>query len=405
MASYKVNILKVTYLGEADLASGSPLTLRAASETYRRGDNAIAVEWHNYPLYGVYPRLGFKWQPAAQPIVGLYRLYLPDGQPVIDGQPIVPPYFPAQVDNITPVPLAVLERQRSELCGLANTFDIVWWEHFRHCYPEVVENLKRWFRHSISIFGDDCPASAKTKNHHVAKFFDTAIHCNLVFDRNTGIGTKEFYRLHGVDDARYVALGESRGLPDGLAAINFSVEDKIAALARGVFAPIDLVFVGPRAGQERSDLADAAGTFRAAGLNVRLHGLGMPDGMILPREACGGALAATYASAFAGVIPAQYGVAGTRMWDYWSAGMVSFMHDKGGELRMLGARDGEHYVEYDGTAGGLLRAVLAMKANPQRAAEIVAGGLAKGIETKAKYSLATVFEDILFDNLHKWRRA
>lgn len=329
------------------------------SRRYSVGGEDVDVLFRFYPVHRAYVVAGVGELPTAHPYFDNTRL---PRQPVID----------AMLRDLSDV---------SRECRLLH------WESAIHCYPPVAADLKRMYARSILYHGDDSPGATEIRSEPIAKFFDT-VFCGNVIWTATGCRTKDLYRGLGVPDVHYVSARTTGGFLDGLRDHGWTLPDgsfdmgrRIDAVRSGRYAH-DLVFAGGRLGPHRAELSDVVGpSLSASGLRVRIHGIGMRDGILPPHpqlgydpRGLGWPVAGLYLSSF-GVLGTQFiGLMGSRVFDAWASGTLLFMHDPVGELASIGVLDGVHYVGYDGTAADLAAKVARSRSDPTGVERILRDG-------------------------------
>lgn len=356
------------------------------------GDETVTVRRRWYPVHRAYVVAGVLKLPAPHPAI----------------------------NNLMVPPKSVLDAMTYDLECVANDgCQLCVWEHAYQCYPEVAQHLKRLFVHSTLISADDSPGSTEPKTAPIAKFFNSAILCNVTWNAS-GERTSDLYRRLGVDETYYVALSCTGGFMEGMATSiglryggaqtghdgpmvqqPFDLERRIAQIRSGAYAH-DLVFVGVSLGSVRQqlNLPETSALFSAAGLRTRIHGWAMRDGELLPRTSTmpGHPVAMLYLNSFATVNPRFVGLMGTRPFDAWASGTLLVQHDPVGEMEHIGLKSGVHYASYDGTVQGLIRTVKYYKTHLDETEAILREGYRVGKELPEKYSIPGAINEILRKN-------
>lgn len=362
----------------------APVLARRWVGRYRRGDAVVEVTSRFLPAYLGHVRAGVLELPAAV-------------------------RFPA-IDNTVPPAEAVRAAQRALLAEAARDCRVVVWDHAHQCFPDVACALPGLFRLAILPFADDCPGSSEVKTFPVARYFDALYHQMLVWDDRTGARVADKYRALGLPYARFLPQGTTAGLREALADAGFDLAAKAARVASGELTP-QLVFVGfvyrdgSRRGATLADLAARRGELAAAGVPVRMHGVGAPDGELLPRQVAlpGRVFAPLYAGATFGVNAPVSSIFNSRLFDLWTAGVAQLVDDRHGELAELGFLPGEHFLPFDGTFDGLRDAVLSALARPDDLAGLIARAHAAAEAFVARHNPTSAYADIYHDHLERLR--
>lgn len=312
-------------------------------------------------------------------------------------------YYPV-INNLLSVDPRVLERQRQQLLRYADLgCKVLWWEHAYSCRLATMEAIRDRFPLRVLAFGDDAPGSSDIKTFPVCAGFNALYHTMLVWDFDRGLMTADQYRQRGLERCYHVPSTASAGLERRCTEMGFDVTRKIERLGAGELAPL-LAWVGARSGPawRQQLLAQMASWPRTtpAGLTTRIHGSGLRDGLLQPfhpGEGDGYTIAPLYADATVGFNLQHSSIFNTRLRDLWRMGVVQIVHDRHGELASIGAEAGVHYVPFDGTGPGLLAAAHAVAADPGRAAEMAAAGLALEMRLRANRSPEATQAAILAD--------
>lgn len=356
----------------------------------------------------------FRWYPVYRAYTVANDLNIPTKHPFID--------------NTNPPSQTVIGQMIRDLSDIANDgCELCLWENMYQCFPQVAEKLRGTFKHSIMIHANDCLIATSKNTEPVAAFFDSVIHGNIIW-KSDGALTKDLYKSLGVEDTHYMVLGTTGGFIDGLLRCygkqaigdtgsgispvrlcteqtqsTIDISARIESLAKHAYHN-DLVFVGGGMGEHRAALNAAAKVFDASGLNVKLYGIGMRDGPLLPRDPAtlGSSIPSLYLDSFA-VLNRQFiGLMGTRPFDAWATGNVLVQCDPVGELDQIGVLAGTHYASYDGTINGLIDVVRYYKKHSDEAIEIAKAGNMIGVHLIKTYSINNAIETILSKNLHKF---
>lgn len=346
------------------------------SWSFLRGDTLIRVHNRFYPVYSAYLRAGDESLPIRFPVI----------------------------NNLSPPSPAVLEQQRQDLRAVAKDCKAVLWEHAHQCFPEVAWELPGLFDLRALSHGDDCPGSSDVKTFPVASYFNALIYSMFVWNNESGALTADEYRRRGLGYARFCPNVMSAGLQAGLDELDFSIDRKQAMIRAGECDPA-LAFVGFTGGGERAQMFRHLGAAHARqqqlGLSIRLHGIGMPDGPLEPRDpphprGLGYPMAGLYANALSSPNMAISSLFNCRLADLWFAGVVQVVRDRWGELAKMGFADGEHFVGFDGTSDDLLAKVESMRARPAAAAEMVGCAYDKAREFWRDNSWEEAYTDVYF---------
>lgn len=344
---------------------------------FRRGDTEIRVQCRFYPVYSAYVRSG--------------DLRLPIQFPVIN--------------NLCPPSAAVLEQQRKDLVELSKECRAILWEHTHQCFPDVSRDIPMLFPGMRTIiFGDDCPGSSDVKTFPNAAFFSAIVYSMFVWNNDDGSLTADVYRKRGLPYARFMPSGTSSGLLPGLADLGFSISAKLEKIRRGEAKP-HLAFVGFTGSGERAQamngLRFAHARQKQVGLEMKLYGIGMPDGVLEPRDpphpkGLAYPMAPLYAEALAGPNMAISSLWNCRAADLFHAGVVQVARDRWGEFRKMGFVDGEHFLDFNGTSDDVLAKVELLRTRPAYAAEIAERAYEKAVVFWKENSWTNAFTDVYF---------
>lgn len=347
---------------------------------FRRDDVELRVNNRFYPVYSAYPRSGDKRLPIRFPVI----------------------------DNLYPPSEAVLAQQRNDLKALSAKCTILLWEHTHQCFPAVACDLPTLFPTLRTIqFGDDCPGSSDVKTFPVAAYFNALCYSMFVWNAETGSLTADEYQRRGLAYTRFCPSGMSAGLTEGLRDLKHDLAQK-QALVRVGWADPHLGFVGFSGAGERAvlmqHLKHAHGQQKQLGLSLRLYGMGMPDGILEPRDpphpkGLGYPMAPLYHTALSSVNVPISSLFNCRLADLFLAGVVQFVRDRWGELPRMGFVEGEHYLGFDGTADDLLRKVESLRQRPEEAAALIGRAHAKAVDFWRENSWSAAFGDIYFKHL------
>ena len=153
-------------------------------------------------------------------------------------------------------------------------------------------------------------------------------------------------------------------------------------------------------------LSSAHARQKQIGLQMVMHGVGMPNGPLEPRDpphprGLGYPMAPLYAGALSSVNVPISSLFNCRLGDCFFAGVVQFIRDRWGELPRLGFVDGEHYISFDGTTDDLLGKVEMLRAQPERAAEMVGRAHERAIEFWKDNGWESAYRDIYFHHLEQ----
>lgn len=353
-----------------------PVLAERWTSSFRRDDTIIRVHNRFYPVYSAYVRAGDETLPIRFPVI----------------------------NNLSPPGPAVLEQQRRDLRLVAQECKAILWEHAHQCFPEVVFEMPSLFSLRALSHGDDCPGSSDVKTFPVASYFNALIYSMYVWNNESGALTADEYARRGLGYARFCPNVMSAGLQAGLDEVGFSIDKKQAMMRAGECDPT-LAFVGFTGGGERAQMFRHLGAAHARqqqlGLSIRLHGIGMPDGPLEPRDpphprGLGYPMAALYSNAFASPNMAISSLFNCRLADLWFAGVVQLVRDRWGELGRMGFVDGEHYLGFDGTADSLLAQLERIRARPTEAAALVGRAYAQAMQFWRANSWEAAYTDIYF---------
>jgi hypothetical protein len=346
----------------------------------------------HYTINGEPVTVRMRWYPVHRTYIGANIHVLPVQHPFIV--------------NTMPPPQPVLDWWVRDLEALAASgVTLVLWEHAYQCYPPVAQHLKRLFKHSILIHGDDCPGSTEIKTAPIAQYFDSVFHGNLIWTA-PGEKTADLYHRLGVQDTHYLTLGPTGGftptLPGGAP---FDLDQRIQQLSEQRYLH-DVVFAGSMMGtyRQRYNEPEATALFNAAGLKVKLYGVGMRDGPLVPRipSTIGKPVGQLYAAAFSTVNIQFIGLISTRSYDAWSSGTLLVQYDPVHELDPIGILPGVHYAHYDGTVQGLINTVRYYQHHFDEAERILRAGYEIGPKLQAEYNMTRAVERVLAKFASKW---
>jgi len=349
--------------------------------TFKRNDVEIRVHNRFYPVYSAYVSSG--------------DLRLPIRFPVID--------------NLCPPSAAVLDQQRKDLASFSSAgCRSLLWEHTHQCFPDVVNGLlPRLFPLRAISFGDDCPGSSDVKTFPVAANFNAIVYSMFVWNLVDGSLTADEYKRRGIPYTRFCPSSMSVGLDVGLKELGFSIEEKQEKILRGEALP-HLAFVGFAGAGERlglmQQMMSAHSKQKQIGLQMKLHGVGMPDGPLEPRhpphpKGLGYPMSSLYANSLSGFNIPVSSLFNCRTVDLWMSGNVQFVRDKWSELSKMGFVDGEHFISFDGTANDLLAKVDQVRSTPEQSSRIVKAAYDKAIDFWAKNDWTAAYTDVYFDHL------
>src|SRR3990167_1162394 len=255
------------------------LAYRSATRYNVGGGRTLTVVSRYYPAYLPFVRAGVLRLPGA--------------------------LAPGLINNALPPPQAVVDQQLQDLTELSKECEIILWRHSYNCWPWTAQHLPRLFKFRILEFGDDCPGSSEFKTFPVVRHFDVYAHNMVTWDPATGSRVADVYRERGMTDCRFFPMGPSTDIPALHRASGFDIHAKAESIARGQI-PKSLAFVGcagtMNPARHRFSLAmnEAAVALDAEGWNVRLHGLGMRNGLLAGHTNGGPDLAALYAGSLFG---------------------------------------------------------------------------------------------------------
>lgn len=344
---------------------------------FRRGDVELRVKNRFYPVYSAY---------------------------VSSGDLALPIRFPV-IDNLCPPSQAVRDQQRRDLASFTDCSALLW-EHTHQCFPDVACELPGRFKLRAISFGDDCPGSSDVKTFPVAAYFNAILYSMFVWNPDTGALTAEEYRRRGIPYQRFIPSAPSVGFVEGLRDTGFSIEEKQRRIRAGGAAP-DVAFVGFNGSGERAQIMRgmrlAHARQRQLGLSLKIHGVDMPDGVLEPRDpphprGLGYPMVPLYAGALSSFNVPISSLFNCRLVDLWLSGTVQFVRDRWGELARMGFVDGEHYLSF-ATAEDLLEQLARLKAEPERAAEVVGRASAKAGEFWTANGWDAAYGDLYFDHL------
>ncbi len=346
--------------------------------TFRRGDIELRLNNRYYPVYSAYPRSG--------------DLRLPIQFPVIN--------------NLCPPSEQVLEQQRRDL-RLFGECPAIMWDHAHQCFPTVACDLPELFRLRTLSFADDCPGSSDVKTFPVAANFNALRYVMFTWDFANGARTEDEYRKRGIEFLSFSPSDMTGGLQCGLDELGFTIEGKKDLVRRGAAKP-DIAFVGFFGDGERARLMRGLAGIHARqkqlGLDLRLYGVNMPDGLLEPRwpphvKGLGYPAAPILASALTGPNVPVSSLFNARLADLWMSGVVQIVRDPWGELPHMGFIDGEDYLSFDGTHDDYMAKFEMMRGDRERAVAMISRGYEKAKAFWAKRNWTEAFADIYFHYL------
>lgn len=352
---------------------------------------------------------------------------------------VSPPLHHPYINNSINPPQSVMDAMHYDLMCIANDgCKLLFWEHAYQCYPPVAQFLKGMFAHSVLIHCDDAPGSTEIKTLPIARFFDSAIVGNIIWNAS-GEKTKDLYRRMGINDTHYLALSTTGGFMEGLAEQiglpkkaeegigiaplrhgfggartgyagvgekpGIDLDRRIDQIRRGAYSN-DVVFVGGCMGPHRAkfNTAESAACLASAGIRNRILGIGMRDGPLMPRDPAtlGRTVAKLYLDSFAALNIQFIGLMGTRPFDAWASGTLLVQWDPVGELADLGVVAGIHYAAYDGTIPGLISTIRYYQSHLDETEEILRSGYEISLVLPKENSIPRATERILSANKSKW---
>lgn len=360
---------------------------------FHRGDTEIRVHFRLFPVYACYLDVRPDWKRE--------ELCYPEWFPCINNT-IWPP---------TEVMLAQLARLRQMSRDGAQ---MILWEHCHQCHPPVAQHLPALFPLGRTIvFGDDCPGSSDVKTFPVCEYFSAVVHTMLIYDFRDGRYTADEYKKRGVARTYFFPSGMSAGLQAGLKDHGFEIAGKLAHLRQGTALPIDLLFVGfltdPQSWRGRflTELVRRRQDF--AGLALRLHGIGMPDGVLEPRDpphpqGMAYPMAPLFAQSRFGLNVPVSSICNCRLWDNFMTGTVQCLYDPWKELQHLGFSPWEHYLPFGNedpvhSVDWLHDTLASYRPRKERLALIAKAAYDKASEVQGRMNWTTAFTKLYFDHL------
>ena len=283
---------------------------------------------------------------------------------------VSPPDYPGSTTNtIEPEPAAIA-RLAHDLEAAAKGKNVIRWEHVICCYGSLVPLLKNKLPLTIALFGDDCPGHTQEATFPGKELLDGILCEMYIGDWELGRTTQEIYEEAGIHIWRWGLLG---ALDSTLAYLNKHPEtieirktilrssawnnDVIFAGSWGIHNPSRVRFI-----QSINDHALENLSWRA-----KVHGWnGMRDGFIDPDR-----LLQSVLQSMAAINFPHSSIFNARFSDMALLGVPQIVADKNQEIEgVLGWKDREHYVNFDGTLEGLHQALCWCRDNPEQLAQI-----------------------------------
>lgn len=316
-----------------------------------------------------------------------YRFYDPYSAYVSEGLPAGQPQHGRLINNVAWVPsTTVLDRMVRDLEQISKKCSVLWWDAAIQCFPYVAQHLKKLFRLTILSFGDDMPGSSEIKTFPVAPFFDVLLHLMYTWDFQTGQTVPEVYGARGIRDCRFWAWG-----PFETVYTDAWFAEKVARI-RANALPVDIIWLGGSgiSLRRRQLLQNIVST---AGKNpkTRFHGNGMRDGWYKGKPSD------HYGWSIFGLNIAESSFFNGRFADLCMSGTIQLAHDPHGELSRFGFVDGEHFLNFDGTAEGFSRRMAEYRGNSEALAQIATTARARFVEYRATYDDAEVQSGVILD--------
>jgi len=309
----------------------SELESRRSKTTYRRGADSIEVTTRFHSAFSAYPRSGVMILPTE---------FQPAGH----------------IDNTKVPPDQVVSMQVKELQSLAKECQVIRWLHGHQCSPAVAAEMKRLFPLTILCFGDDCPGSSEKKTFPVWKYFDALLHRMYIWDYESGLSVPQAYTKYGQGSGTGRFYHHVGGPTDHLTTWltehpEHGLEKKCPSRpfgflgAHGQLCPHRFNFIKDLC-SKRALLPQPAS----------LYGHGMPEGYlpILGTEAIGQTAARLYSDVATSMNIPMSSIFNGRFHDLPLSGVQQILHDKHGELSMVGLYPDEHYLQFDGTVNSLI---------------------------------------------------
>lgn len=293
----------------------------------------------------------------------------------------------------------VINQWIADLSDLSKECEIIVWHHGMQCFPPVSKYLPSLFKLPILIFGDDCPGSSEIKTFPIIKDFTALIHQMLTWDYQTGTRTVNKYQeIHPNLQCYHQLGGPTDHLTTWKDRINFSILH--------AKRPILLSFIGcigwmnPARVTFMQELNVRACEL---GENVRLYGKDMRDSYLAFGQGEGPAqvrpIGEIYAETQFGINYPASSIFNARFFDLPLMGVIPIMYDKNKELPVYGIKPHIHYLPFDGTVNHLFAVIEGYKDTDLSAMQ--KAGEAKALELLKEYTLGSVLNNVIIDNLEK----
>ena len=371
MPEYTVNVLVVEHSPEwkkwPDTEDEDYTSVHEGAWTnvHEQGDIRIVVNSHYYPIYEAFSKTGHSLSEGVHPLA---------------------------INNLRIPPSKVIDQIIADLHFYGKDCQILSWPHLRHCYAPVAGKIKEIFNFAVFCFCDDCPQSSEYKSFPAAHGFDVGQYQMYIWDYTTGVLTGDRYKEFNLANPVFSPpRGGTSYFSQYLAEDGFTEEKRLHDIREGAL-PVGLVYVGANGypnplrctfldllNEHDDEIEDLLSK------PLRLWGYRMRDGVLGERNVPVGDgffVAPEYNRSLFTINYPVSSLFNARLLDCWEAGVIQLIPDIHNELDTIKARDGEHFIKFDGSFDDMREKLAIWKDRPLRLANIAAAGFKKAREVK-----------------------